>query len=179
MDPTVIVLVSFVVFLGIAYHLGYRQSMAALDQKIASIRQSLEDATQAKEAAIQALHKERRHHGEVQEEVNLIARRAEEQALLLQQQALHDINKMIDDRQQAAKEMMERMHNAAIQTIREEAAEITLAAFEELVRTKFSPAQQEVLNQEAIAQIVAQLSKSQTVYAPKPKRIRSKRLGVS
>lgn len=178
MDPTVIVLVSFVIFLGIAYRLGYRQSMAALDHKIASIRQALAEAAQGKEDAIQALNQERRHHGDIHEEVNLIAKRAEEQALLLRQHALRDINKMIEGRQQAAKEMMERMHSVAVQTIREEAAEITLAAFEELVRAKFSPAQQEALNQEAITQITAQLTGSQRTHIPKPKGVRAKRSGV-
>jgi F0F1-type ATP synthase membrane subunit b/b' len=55
MDPAVIVCVSFVIFMGIAYRLGYRKSIATLDQKIATIRQTLEEATKAKEEALQAL----------------------------------------------------------------------------------------------------------------------------
>ena len=48
MDPTVIVLVSFIIFMGMAYRLGYHQSMAALDSKIAGIRQALDEVAQAK-----------------------------------------------------------------------------------------------------------------------------------
>ena len=50
-----------------------------------------------------------------------------------------------------------------------------LAAFEDLVATKFSPDQQEILNDAAIVKIINQLTKSQTT-ANKPKRTRSKRV---
>lgn len=179
MDPTAVVLMSFVIFMGIAYRFGYHRTMAALDHKIASIRQALEEAAQAKETAEQALNEERCRHGEIHEEINLIAKRAEEQALHLRQQALQELNKIISHRQEAAKEMMERMHATAVQTIREEAAATALASFEDLV-TKFTPSQHEALNQEAIAQIVAQLAEGQQASAPKasqPRRTRAKKVG--
>lgn len=175
MDPTVIVLVSFIIFMGMAYRLGYHQSMAALDSKIAGIRQALDEAAQAKEAAVQALNQERRLHGEIQEEIELITKRAEEQALNLRHQSLQDINKIISARQQATENMIERMRHTAIQTIREEAAAATLATFEELVMTKFSSLQQEALNERSLAQITTQLTKSHMAYAPKPKRTKPKR----
>lgn len=175
MDPTFIVLISFVFFIGIAYRLGYHKAMAFLDQKIATIRQGLDDAARAKESAIQALNEERRHHGEIIEEIELIAKRAEEQALILRQQALQDINEIIITRQQAAENMMKQMHQAAIQTIQEEATAQALATFEALVTTKFSSAQQEALNEGAIAQISAQLTKRRTHYGHKPKQLKAKR----
>lgn len=173
-DPTLIVAISFIIFMGVAYRLGYRQSMNALDQKIAAIRQALEDATRAKEAAIQALNDERRQQGEIVEEIELIAKRTEEQALILRQQALQDINRMIADRQQAAETMMKRMHQEAVQTIKEEASMQTLEAFEALVTTKFTSKQQEAINDGAIAQIAAQLAKRRPAVAIKPKRARAK-----
>lgn len=175
MDPTFIVMISFVVFMGIAYRLGYHKSMATLDHKIASIRQALDEASQAKEAAIQALNEERRQHGEITQEIELIAKRAEEQALNLRQQAMHDINKIIVARQKAAENMIKRMHNAAVQTIQEEATAQTLATFEALVTTKFSQTQHEALNDEAITQISTQLTKLRTPIAQRAKRPRAKR----
>lgn len=174
MDPTFVVLLSLVVFMGIAYHLGYRQSMAALDHKIATVQKTLEEAAQAKEAAIQALQDQRRYHEEIQEETALIAQRAEEQALTLQKEAMQDIDKMVKARQKAAADRLKRIRYAAIQTIQEEVTAATLAAFKEVVATKFSPPQQETLNDEAIAKIVSQLTKSQPP-ANKRKRTRSKR----
>jgi F0F1-type ATP synthase membrane subunit b/b' len=175
MDPTVIVLLSFVIFMGIAYRFGYYRSIAALDHKIASIRDALEEAAQAKEAAVHALDEERQRHGEIQKEINLIAKQAEEQALLLREHALRDINKVISARQKTAKDVIDRLHRTAIQTIREEVATATLATFEELVTTLFSSTQQEALNDEAIAKISAQLTKKNRTYAYKPKRPKSKR----
>jgi len=54
MDPTLVVLLSFLIFMGIAWRLGYRQSMTALDNKIAEIQNALKEAGDAKEAAVQA-----------------------------------------------------------------------------------------------------------------------------
>jgi F0F1-type ATP synthase membrane subunit b/b' len=178
MDATFIVLVSFVIFMGIAYRLAYRRSIAALDDKIAKIRQALIDAAQAKEAAIQALHEERRNHEEIVKEIELITKRTEEQTLLLRQQALQDIDTMISIRQQAAENMIERIHDAAVQKIREEATAKTLATFEAFVMSKFTAAQKEALNDTAIAQISTQLTKHRTMYATKAKRLKSKRSAV-
>lgn len=177
MDPTFIVLISFVLFLGIAYRLGYRQSLAALDHKIATIRQSLDEATQAKEAAIQALHEERHHHEDALQEIELIAKRTEEQALTLRQQALQDINQIISTRQKTAEDMIKRMHSTAIQTIKEEATKQTIATFKAIVTKEFSSAQQKALNDAALAQISAQLTKRQRPASntQKPKRLKAKR----
>lgn len=175
MDATFVVLVSFVIFLGIAYRLGYRQAISALDDKIAKIRQALQDAAQAKEIASHNLHDERRKHEEVMEEIELIAKRTEEQTLILRQQALQDINKMINLRQQAAENMIARVYEVAVQKIQEEATAKTIAAFEALVTQKFTSAQKEALNDIAIAQISSQLTKHRTTHATKAKRIRSKR----
>ncbi|MCE3230669.1 MAG: synthase [Alphaproteobacteria bacterium] len=178
MDPTLIVLLSFVIFIGVAYRLGYHQSMAALDHKIASIRQDLEEAERAKEGATKALKEERQRHGEIEEEIKRIAKQTEEQAFTLRENALEEIHKMISIRQKAAEDMIERMRHRAIQTIQEEAAAMTLATFEKLVTAQFSSAQQEALNDEAIAQITAQLTKGQMDYAHKPKRFKSKRFAA-
>jgi F0F1-type ATP synthase membrane subunit b/b' len=177
MDPTFIVLVSFVLFLGFAYRLGYRQSLAALDHKIETIRQSLDEATQAKEAAIQALHEERHHQEEALQEIELISKRTEDQALILRQQALQDINQIISTRQKTAEEMIQRMHSMAIQTIKEEATIQTIETFKAIVTKDFSPAQQKALNDAALAQISAQLTKRQRTASntQKPKRLKAKR----
>ena len=178
MDPTFIVMVSFILFMGLAYRLGYRRSMTALDQKISNIRQSLDDAAHAKEAALQALTEERRRHGEILEEIEHIAKRTEEQALVVRQQALQDIDKMINNRQREVENMIERLHHEAVQTIQEEAIARTLETFEVLVTKKFSAAQQKTINEEAIAQITAQLTENQPDVAHKQKRQRSKRSAV-
>lgn len=174
MDPTFIVMVSFVLFMGVAYRLGYHRSMSALDQQISNIRQALGEAAQAKEAALQALTEERRRYGEILEEIELISKRTEEQALTLRQQTLQDIDKIISNKQQEVENMIERLHHEAVQTIQEEATEKTLETFKVLVTTKFSPAQKEAINEGAIAKIAAQLTENQATFTNKPKRQRSK-----
>jgi F0F1-type ATP synthase membrane subunit b/b' len=175
MDATLVVLISFIIFLGLAYRLGYRQAMQALDGKIAKIRQALQDAAQAKEAALQALHQERRYHEEVQEEIELITKRTEEQTLLLRQHALQDINKMISARQQTAENMIKRVYDDAIQKIQAEATAKTIASIEAIVKKKFSSSQKEALNDMAIAQISTQLTKHPTTRTTKTKRLKTKR----
>lgn len=171
MDPNFIVMLSLFLFMGFAYRLGYHRSIAMLDQKISNIRQALNDAAKAKEAALQALMEERRRHGEILEEIELISKRTEEQALIVRQQALQDIDKMINNRQQEVQNMIERLHHEALQTIQEEATAKTLETFEALVTTKFSPTQHAAINDASLTQITEQLTGSQQ----KPKRQRSKR----
>jgi F0F1-type ATP synthase membrane subunit b/b' len=178
MDPTLIVLVSFVIFSGIAYRLGYKQAMAALDGKISNIRKALDDASKAKQSAMQALNDERRRHEEILEEIETITKRTEEQTLTLRQQTLQDINTMINSRQQAAENMIARAHEAAIQSVQEEATAKTIATFEAIVTQKFTATQQKALNDMAIAQIANQLTKSRTTHATKAKRSKSKRSAV-
>jgi F0F1-type ATP synthase membrane subunit b/b' len=175
MDPTLIVAISLVIFLAIAYVLGYHRAIGALDQKITNVQETLAAASKAKEDAIQALHDERRHHEEVLEEINLIAKRTEEQTIALRQQAFQDIEKMISTRQQAAETIIERFQSTAIQTLQAEVAAKTVATFEALVTTQFSPAQHETLNDNAVAQIARQLTEQQTQPFIKPKRVRTKR----
>ncbi|MBM3468072.1 MAG: hypothetical protein FJ390_08505 [Verrucomicrobia bacterium] len=175
MDPTLVVLISFVIFMGIAYRLGYKQSMAALDNKIETIRTMLNEATKAKEDALQALNEENRYHGEIMEEIELITKRTEEQALLLRQQALQEVDKIIFNRQLEAKNMIDRLRNEAINTIQEEATARTLAVFETLISKELSSAQQENINDRAIAQIASQLHKAHPTNAVKSRHLKSKR----
>ena len=174
MDPNFIVMLSLFLFMGFAYRLGYHRSIAMLDKKISNIRQALNDAAKAKEAALQALMEERRRHGEILEEIELISKRTEEQALIVRQQALQDIDKMVNNRQQEVQNMIERLHHEALQTIQEEATAKTLETFEALVTTKFSPTQHAVINDVSLTQITEQLTGNQQ----KTKRQRSKRSAV-
>ena len=174
MDPTFIVAISFVVFIGIAYRLGYHQSMTVLDQKIANIRQALDDAEKAKEDAMIALANERKHQREIKEEIDLIAKRTEEQVFILRKEALQDIEKKIKDRQKAAERMIHLLQGSAVQMIQDEATEKTLASFEALAQ-KFKPSQHKVLNDAAISQIIDQLTKNEAKTAPGTRRVRPKR----
>lgn len=175
MDPAVIVFLSFVIFMGIAYRLGYRKSISALDQKIATIRQTLEEATKAKEEALQALQAEQRHYEEILEEIDVLTKRTEEQAHLLQEQAMQDINNMIATRQQTVENMIDRMRSAAIQTLQEQVAAKATDTFKWIVTNEFSSPQQQALNDGAIHQIMDQLTQGPRKYTQKPKRARTKR----
>lgn len=157
MDPIVAVIVSFSIFIIIAYRLGYRQSMKALDDKIAVIRQALEDAATAKEAALQAMSEERRRHADIEREVDLTISRAEEQALSQRHQTFQDLDTLVKKRHQEAERMIDRFHEEAIKTLQAEATAATLAAFESLVETEFSATQHETLNEQSITKIAAQL----------------------
>jgi len=174
MDPNFIVMLSLFLFMVFAYRLGYHRSIAMLDQKISNIRQALNDAAKAKEASLQGLMEERRRHGEILEEIELISKRTEEQALIVRQQALQDIDKMVNNRQQEVQNMIERLHHEALQTIQEEATAKTLETFEALVTTKFSSSQHAVINDVSLTQITEQLTGNQQ----KTKRQRSKRSAV-
>lgn len=174
MDPTLAVLISFMIFGGVAYYLGYRRSVAALDHKIATIRQTLEDADLAKDAAAQALYEEHRRQGEISEEIDLILKRAEEQTVTLRQKTLQDIDKIIKNRHQETEEMMGRLYQESVQVIQEKVTETVLTAIESFVATKFSDTQHEALNDTAIAQITAEMTGMPAAHKTKAKRLKQK-----
>ena len=157
MDPILAVIVSFSVFMVIAYRLGYRQSIKALDDKIEAIRETLDEAAKAKEAALQAMTQERRRYADIAREVDLTISRAEEQALSQRHQTFQDLDVLVKKRHQEAEQMINRFHKEAVKTLQEEATVATLAAFEALVEKEFSATQHEALNDQSIAKIAVQL----------------------
>ena len=175
MDPIVAVIVSFSIFIIIAYRLGYRRSMKALDDKIATIQQTLEEAAKAREAALQAVTQERRRYADIGKEIDLTINRAEEQALSLRHQAFQELDDLVKKRHKEAEQMINRLHEEAVKTLQEEATAATLAAFETLVEEKFTAAQHEALNENSLAKIAEQLEpKAQRPIAAKRSRSKSR-----
>jgi uncharacterized coiled-coil protein SlyX len=109
------------------------------------------------------------------EEIDALTKRTEEQARILQEQALQDINKMIATRQQTVENMIDRMRSTAIQTLQEKVAAKTTDTFKTIVAKEFTSPQQQALNDGAINQILEQLTKGPRRYTQKPKRARTKR----
>jgi F-type H+-transporting ATPase subunit b len=175
MNSIVAVIASFSIFIVIAYRLGYRRSMKALDDKIAAIRQTLEEAAKAREAALQAVTQERRRYADIGQEIDLTISRAEEQALSLRHQALQELDDLVKKRHQEAEQMINRLHEEAVKTLQKEATAATLATFETLVEKEFTDAQHEALNEKSIAQITEQLKpKKQRSIAAKRSRSKSR-----
>jgi F0F1-type ATP synthase membrane subunit b/b' len=175
MDPIVAVIVSFSIFIIIAYRLGYRRSMKALDDKIATIQQTLEEAAKAREAALQAVTQERRRYADIGKEIDLTINRAEEQALSLRHQAFQELDDLVKKRHREAEQMINRLHEEAVRTLQEEATAATLTAFETLVEEKFTAAQHEALNENSLAKIAEQLEpKGRRPIAAKRSRSKSR-----
>jgi len=175
MDSIIAVIASFSIFIILAYRLGYRRSMKALDDKIATIRQTLEEAAKAREAALQAVTQERRRYASIGQEIDLTINRAEEQALSLRHQAFQELDDLVKKRHREAEQMINRLHEEAVRTLQEEATAATLATFETLVEKEFTAAQHEALNEKSLAKIAEQLKpKSQRPIAAKRARSKSR-----
>jgi F-type H+-transporting ATPase subunit b len=169
MTPTV--LLSFIIFCILAYRFGYRQSITALDSKIDAIRQSLDEARQAKEMAIHDLNTERRRYGEILNEMDLTLKRAEEQALSIRHETLKDLDSLLKKRREETDLIIRRLRQEAIAKIQEEAITLTVMTFEALATTKFSNLQHETLNEEAIARIATQIKGDDCVAERRPKKL--------
>lgn len=177
MNASFVVMISFFIFIGLAFRFGYRSLLSLLDQKIADIRKSLDEAVQAKTEAVQGLYQERIHQRDVLAEIEQISKKAEEQTLLLRQQTFQEIEHIIATRQQEATDMVARLHKEALEMIQEEVAAKTQETFETIVTKHFTPHQHEMLNDTSIHQIISQLDKSHMEQIHTPKR-KMKKIGA-
>jgi F-type H+-transporting ATPase subunit b len=156
MDASFSVLLSFILFMAIAFRVGYRKSMATLDDKIDDIRKKLEEATQAKESALALLHTERKHQAEILVEAQNIIRKAQQEVDDMKHQALHELEALLEKRQGSAYETLNRIRLDTIDEIRQHVTLLIIKSIEELSKT-LTEEQHEILNNQALNQIITEI----------------------
>lgn len=113
-DTSFILLLCFIGFMGIALKLGYRKSLQGLDQQIASISKTMEDALQALKQAEEKQAQELKYHSLIEGEVSEIFKRTHHQIEDIKQQAQIDLEKIIQQRSANAESQIDRLRNGVI-----------------------------------------------------------------
>ena len=110
-DTSFILLICFIGFMGIAFKFGYRKSLQGLDQQIASVSKTVEDALQSLKQAEEKQSHELEYSSLIEGEVSDIFKRTHHQIEEIKQQAQIDLEKMIQQRSVNAESQIDRLRN--------------------------------------------------------------------
>lgn len=97
-DASLILLVCFIGFMGLAFKFGYRKSLQGLDDKIAAVSKTVETALQTLKEAEEKYNYEEKYDSLIQHEVQEIFKRVQHQVEELQQEMSADLDKMMQNR---------------------------------------------------------------------------------
>lgn len=150
--------VALVVFLAIAVRMGLRPLLAGLDARGERIRKELEEAEALREEAQKLLaeHKERQRDALKDAEAIVETARAEAQALRVA--AEHELEETIRRREQLALEKISQARQAAEAQLRQQAAELAVAAASRLIAANLDDQKHAALTDEAIEQVARRLN---------------------
>jgi F0F1-type ATP synthase membrane subunit b/b' len=154
MNSALVVLASFIIFLIIAYRLGYKKFLSALDGRIQDIKETLDRAEQENDEIIKALNEEHRHQENIKKEAKIILENAERQVLSLRQKTLREISEIVKNRQMSVDKLERRLKKEAAQKLHNEVVEKTVETLKLLITGNFSEEQHQTLNNQAIEQII-------------------------
>ena len=158
MDPNFIILISFIVFMALAFRYGYKKSIAALDGQIDEIRNKLEDATRQKQEALSLLAEERQSHSETFNLAENLENQSQEKLLELKKSLMHDLEQLVRKKEHDLQDLMKRFTQDAILNIQEEVAEVTQKVVRRYSETVLTERDHEKINDIAIDEITITLA---------------------
>jgi F-type H+-transporting ATPase subunit b len=156
-DPYAWVIFSFAVFVAVAYRFGKPAVLSALDQKIKTITEEIENARKLRDEA-QALLSEfetrERHAAAETEQILADARQHAEHIRLAEEQRLAD---MMARKEQQLNERIALLRDQAVADLRNTAATLAAQATETLVTQKMDDATRAKLLDRALDQVQQRL----------------------
>ncbi|HNQ91799.1 MAG TPA: hypothetical protein PKI93_02595, partial [Alphaproteobacteria bacterium] len=156
-DPTLWVLVSFVIFTLLAIVFGRGILFGMLDGKIAKIRDQIQTAERLKAEAEAMLAQYQTSLSNASAEAEAIIAKAKHQADDYRVQAETAFNETMARRETMLQNRIEQMERAAVDDIRRYAAELAVSATTELISQKLSVADAQRLSDQSIEQITEKL----------------------
>ena len=157
-DPTLWVLFSFIVFMALAFVLGRRSVLGMMDAKIEKIREQIVNAEKLKSDAELLLSQYKSSLANASGEADTIIAKAKAQAADFRRQADQDFEETMSRREALLKSRIEQMERAAIDDIRQYAAELAVSASTEIISQKLSSADAKRLADNSIDQISEKLN---------------------
>jgi F-type H+-transporting ATPase subunit b len=135
-DANFWVLVSFLIFLAVAWHYGRAAALGKLDDKINNIKKELEEAERIRVDAQELLAEYQRKHKDAMSEADQIIADAKKHAEDVRAKAEDDMNKAQARRQEQLDEKLARIEQNAIQEIEAYTAKIAVNAARQILTDK-------------------------------------------
>lgn len=156
-NSTFWVLVAFVIFMWFAGRPAWKAISAALDDRADSIRNELEQAQQLREDAQAALAQYQRKQRDALKEAEEILAHAREEADRIRQQAAADLDATLKRREAQAVDKIAQAEAQAVQQVRNLAADVAIAATEQLLIQNMDKTRNDKLVNAAIQDLPANL----------------------
>ena len=150
--------VSLVVFLIIAARMGLRPVLAQLDARADRIRKELEEAQALREEAQKLLADHKMRQRDALKDAEAIVETARSEATSLRVAAEQDLEVAIRRREQLALDKIEQARQTAEVQLRQQAAELAVAAASRLIANNLDEARRAALTEEAISEVSRKLN---------------------
>jgi F-type H+-transporting ATPase subunit b len=136
-DPGLILwtVFTFLVLLGILRAVAWKPLLALLDEREKTIRESLEQARQAREEAEKLMAQHREMLAKARHEMAAIIEKAQRDAEQVRADILARAHREAEDKAKQFSEDLERQKRAAVREIREQSVDLVLAATSRLIKT--------------------------------------------
>lgn len=151
------VAVALVLFLALAYKMGWKSAMGSLDARGNKIRKDIEDAQTLREEAQKALAEYKRKQRDALAEAEEIIAHAKAESKRLQEQAQVDLEAALVRREQLAMEKIAQAEASAMAEVRDKAVDVAIAATEQLLRSNLDAAQSGAIMDRAIGELSEKL----------------------
>jgi F-type H+-transporting ATPase subunit b len=157
LDPGLYIwtIVVFLILLGLLTKFAWRPLLAALDQRQASIRQSLDDAAKARQELERLQGESQRILGEARRESEIIVARTRDDANRLRDELRQKAQQEAANIVKNAQKQIELETTRALQQIRHEAVELSIAIASKLLQRNVSKEDNERLIEETFRQLEA------------------------
>ena len=151
------VAVGLIIFLALVGKRAYRLVIVGLDDRAELIRARLDEAGKLAEEAQAMLATYERKQRDAAGEAEAIVADARREADRLAEQAAAELQRSLKRREQLAMERIAQAEAAAVAEVRTRAVDVAMAATQTLLVQRLTPAQSDVLIDNAIAELPAKL----------------------
>lgn len=150
--------VSLIIFLVIAVKMGLTPTLAKLDARSERIRKELEEAQALREEAQKMLADHKRRQREALKDAEEIVEAARSEAKSLRDAAEHEIEGTIRRREQLAMDKIAQARKNAEAQLRQQAAELAVAAAGRLIASNLDESRQAALTDSSINEVGRKLN---------------------
>lgn len=157
-DPTIWVLLSFVIFVAAAFVFGRKSVTSGLDAKIEAIRTEIATAEALKAQAEQLLAEYQGKQAAASQEASKLIDQAKVQATEMRRQAEEEFTSTMERKEAMLKERIQRMEDSAMDDIRRYAAELAINATTQIIAQKMDAASAEKLADASIRKVADNLN---------------------
>ncbi len=157
-DTSIWIAISFLVFVFVAFKLGRKSVLGALDGQIAEVKSEIENAERLRVEAQELLAQYQRKQRDAEKEASDMLDRAKDQAKQIQKTAETDLKEVMARREVQLADRLKRIEENAIAEIQNHAAELAVAATTEMIVKSLDEKSNNKMNEDTIQSLPKHLN---------------------